>query len=221
VDLRDFSFQEDHHLSALLAELRRIAEDLNQLNLRWALVGGLAYSVHAEPRTARDVDVALAVSGNEEMDLIADALIKKGYWDKQILFAASPVRRMGGRIMVPSQRPYAIPLNLLSSSSGIEHEVVEHATALEILPNLTVPVASRGYLLAMKVLSQNHPDRLHDKTDLNALILNSDPQDVKTARKALELITSRGFNHDRNLLTELEGFLAAASKGSPLRHQPS
>jgi hypothetical protein len=43
--------------------LIRLRTDLLASNASWALIGGLAVSVRAEPRTTRDLDVALSVSG--------------------------------------------------------------------------------------------------------------------------------------------------------------
>ena len=61
-------------MSGLVAALRRIVSDLEEAGKPWALVGGLAVSVRVEPRTTRDVDVAVAVAGDSE----AEALVR-GY----------------------------------------------------------------------------------------------------------------------------------------------
>ncbi len=39
----------------------RLQGDLKAIGASWALVGGLAVSARAEPRTTRDIDVAVAV----------------------------------------------------------------------------------------------------------------------------------------------------------------
>jgi len=49
-------------MNLLEAALRHIVSDLDALGVRWAIVGGLAVSARAEPRTTRDVDVAVAVT---------------------------------------------------------------------------------------------------------------------------------------------------------------
>lgn len=46
--------------------LRRIAAELDLLQVSWAVVGGFAVSARAEPRFTRDVDVAVAVGGDDE-----------------------------------------------------------------------------------------------------------------------------------------------------------
>lgn len=48
-------------MSPLEEALRAIADALDRRQVRWALVGGLAVSARAEPRTTRDVDVAVSV----------------------------------------------------------------------------------------------------------------------------------------------------------------
>lgn len=52
-------------MTPLESALRAIAAGLDRRGLRWALVGGLAVSARAEPRTTRDVDVLFASSGIE------------------------------------------------------------------------------------------------------------------------------------------------------------
>jgi hypothetical protein len=45
-----------------------------------------------------------------------------------------------------------IIVDLLFASSGIEPEIVEAAEAVEISPKLTLPVATTGHLIALKLL---------------------------------------------------------------------
>ena len=44
--------------------LRQVARDLERAGCRWALLGGLAVSVRAEPRFTRDIDLAVAVESD-------------------------------------------------------------------------------------------------------------------------------------------------------------
>ena len=44
-----------------LESLRLVVRDLDEAELRWALIGGLAVSARAEPRFTRDVDVCVVV----------------------------------------------------------------------------------------------------------------------------------------------------------------
>ena len=58
-----------------------IVGDFEVLGLRWALVGGLAVSARAEPRTTRDVDVAVAVNDDAGAEAAVLALRHRGYRD--------------------------------------------------------------------------------------------------------------------------------------------
>lgn len=53
--------------------LRRLDGDLDRVGVRWALIGGLAVSVRAEPRFTRDVDVAVAIDSDVEAEAVAPA----------------------------------------------------------------------------------------------------------------------------------------------------
>jgi hypothetical protein len=44
-----------------------------------AAIGGLAVAARAEPRTTRDLDVAVAVSGDREAEGIVLAMRSRGY----------------------------------------------------------------------------------------------------------------------------------------------
>ena len=48
-------------LNPIETALRHAAEALNAEGRRWALVGGVAVGARAEPRTTRDVDIAVDV----------------------------------------------------------------------------------------------------------------------------------------------------------------
>ena len=50
--------------------IRQAAGALRASGLRWAVVGGLAVGARAEPRTTRDVDLAVAVSGDAEAEAV-------------------------------------------------------------------------------------------------------------------------------------------------------
>jgi hypothetical protein len=53
---------------ALESALRRIVLELNELHVSFALVGGLAVSIRAEPRFTRDADLAVALTNDAEAE---------------------------------------------------------------------------------------------------------------------------------------------------------
>jgi hypothetical protein len=66
-------------MNVIEAALRGIASDLDRQRQPWALVGGFAVSVRAEPRFTRDVDVAAAVSGDDAAEALVRSLFECGY----------------------------------------------------------------------------------------------------------------------------------------------
>ncbi len=190
-------------MSFLFSELRRVTNDLHQTGVAWCLVGGLGTSVYAEPRTTKDIDVVVSVPNEQQADNLKDLLLTKGYTNPQLLMHTTPTRRMGWRVFIPPSREASIPLDILVTACGIEKNIVASATTIEILPGLSLPVATLGHLIAMKVLSQNSFDRLQDRVDLLALLRNATEQDRIVVERSLKEIVDRGFASGRNLVEEL------------------
>jgi hypothetical protein len=72
--------------------------------------------------------------------------------------------------------------DLLFASCGIEPEVVAAADAIELFQGLSVPVATIGHLIALKVLSRDDDTRPQDIVDLRALIVEATAADLAMAR---------------------------------------
>lgn len=192
-------------VNPVAAALRRAAEDLAQLECRWALVGGLAVSVRAEPRLTRDVDISVAVKTDPEAEALVFALQGRGYGVVAVVEQKSVGRLATVRLQAPSASPVIV--DLLFASSGIEPEVTERAERIEVLPGLVIPVATVSDLLALKVLARDDRRRPQDWDDIRALLVEARPSDVEQARSALQLIQQRGFHRGKSLLESLEEIL--------------
>ena len=199
-----------------LAEaFRRLQVDLRALRIQWALVGGLAVSARAEPRTTRDIDVAIAVVGDNEAEEVIRRLRDRGYLD-EVVMEHRDVGRLSTVRLTRRGDESGIFYDLLFASSGIEPEVVERADLLEILPGLYAPVATTAHLLALKVLAlrPNRPqERPQDFTDIRELFRVADEDDLRMARSALELIASRGYDRRKDLEIEFETQLRQFQQG--------
>jgi hypothetical protein len=185
--------------------LRRSVNDLSGEGVRLALVGGLAVSARVEPRFTRDLDLAIAVADDREAETIARFLRGRSYQIQAIVEQEAAGRLATVRLLAPGEAPGGIVLDLLFASSGIEPEIVRDAEPIEVAPGITVPVASRGHLIAMKVLSRDDLTRPQDIVDLRGLLAAATTGDLESARAALELIQRRGFHRGRDLLAELAG----------------
>lgn len=187
--------------------LRQIAKDLRNQGKPWALIGGLAVSARAEPRTTRDVDVAVAVASDKEAELVIFRLQALGYTVLAVLEQEATGRLSTVRLRPPAEEEGGVLVDLLFASSGIEPEIAQAAEELDVLSGFRVPVARTGHLMALKILARNDRERPQDFDDLRALRLEAEPRDLEDARVALQLIQERGYQRGKLLLEELDKFV--------------
>jgi hypothetical protein len=69
----------DAAVNRLEAALRKVVVDLGRHGGAPALVGGLAVSARVEPRLTRDLDLAVAVGGDDEAERLVRALVAERY----------------------------------------------------------------------------------------------------------------------------------------------
>jgi len=183
--------------------LGRIDADLRGLGRRWAVVGGIAVSVRARPRTTWDVDVAVVVAADREAELVVRELRDRGYRDRPDgpLLEQKDVGRLAAVwLLAPEEQDEGLGVDLLFASSGVEEEIVAGAEMLETFPGLFVPVVRLGHLLALKVLA----GRPRDLEDCAALLEKTRTADLREAQDTLDLIERRGFHRGKDLLADFE-----------------
>ena len=195
-------------MSALLSALRRVITDLSRTSEPWALVGGLAVSVRTEPRTTRDVDVAVAVADDASAEALTRDLLRQGYVLVAGVEQTDTGRLATMRLEPPGAGPVGALVDLLFATSGIEHEICGQAETLEVIEGCAAPVALVGHLIAMKVLSRDDARRPQDILDLRALISVAGDDDLRVARTAIQQIECRGFSRGRDLVTALDQLLS-------------
>lgn len=191
-------------MNRLQAALGDIGKLLNQKEFGWALVGGLAVSVRAEPRFTRDVDVAVAVENDGQAERLVADLRGIGYEILETVEQEATGRFATARLVPPGRDAGGVIVDLLFASSGVEPEVVSSAEPLEVLPGLTVPVAGLPELIALKLLSRDDSTRPQDAADLVALASLATAAHFDTARALVRLIEARKYNRGRDLSAELE-----------------
>lgn len=164
-------------LEAALVDLSRC---LDELTVSWAMVGGFAVSARVEPRFTRDVDVAVAVTGDSEAEQLVQSLGSRGYVVTTTIEHEPSGRLATVRLRAPGSAPVVV--DLLFASSGIEPELVEQAERLELLPGMVVPVATTSALMVLKVLARDDLSRPQDAVDLRQLSRVATPRDFSQAR---------------------------------------
>ena len=181
-------------MNALDSALRAIAADLRSQSVGFALVGGLAVSAWVEPRFTRDADLAISVEDDAHAERLVATLRTHGY----SVLALGEQQAIGRLATVRLEKGDAI-VDLLFASSGIEVEIVAAAVQTEILKGLTMPVASVGHLIAMKLLSSDLERRPTDIVDLHQLARAASAKDWTMASLACATIEARGFARGRDL----------------------
>lgn len=183
------------------AALKQAVKDLGREGIRFALVGGFAVSARAEPRTTRDVDIAVAVREDAEAEQIVFRLGALGYVFLASVEQTATRRLATARLRAPKSN---VVIDLLFASSSIESELVSRADALEVLRGVRMPVARLSDLVALKVLARDDHERPQDAQDLRALLKEASEQQLEEARAALRLIGERGAARGKDLERELD-----------------
>lgn len=190
-------------MTELGAALERISFALHEASVPFALVGGLAVSVRAEPRFTRDVDLAVAVPDDAAAEALVRGLATDG-WRLDAVIEQEAVDRLATvRLGAPHDLDTAAVVDLRFASSGIEPELTNEAEGIEVLPGVSLPVARVGALIVLKLLARA-PERPQDEADLQALLAMADPSDLATAHRLAQLVETRGYHRGRNLVAELE-----------------
>jgi len=189
-----------NHLEQLLGQLAALLEELHQ---PWALVGGLAVSVRTEPRFTRDLDLAVAVSSDNEAEALVYSLQATGYRALATVEQQETHRLATARMAPSGDRPQGLMVDLLFASSGIEAEICAQAERLRVFSGVCVPVARVHHLIALKVLARDDQTRPQDAADLRQLIAEAEASDLEKAHAAVGLIEERGFNRSRDVAKAL------------------
>src|SRR5438128_12310809 len=100
--------------------LAHAAAELRRRGQRFALVGGLAISVRGEVRATRDVDLAVAVADDSELEKLVADLAKDGY--RPVATVEQEARRRLAVVRLAS--PAGFRADSPAASSGTDPESV-------------------------------------------------------------------------------------------------
>ncbi len=190
-------------MTSLAALLRQISILLDKQKQPWALIGGLAVSIRAEPRFTRDIDLAIAVSNDCAAETLVFNLQATGFRTLATVEQEETHRLATARLAPAGDHSQGLMLDLLFASSGIEAEICDSAERLQVFPDCVVPVARISHLIALKILARDDRLRPQDAVDLQQLLATAHESDLDAAHDAVCLIEKRGFNRSRNLVKAL------------------
>ncbi len=115
-------------------------------------------------RFTRDVDLAVAVTGDADAEQLVRQLVARHYR----VVATVEQDAVGRLSTVRLLDPGGVKVDLLFASSGIEAEVIARAEPIVSIHG-TLPIARAEELAALKVLSVSD-ERLQDRIDLRSLL---------------------------------------------------
>lgn len=189
-------------MNGLEQAFRLAIEELETLGFPYALVGGFAVGVRSDPRLTRDVDLAVAVADDSEAEAVTRALMASGYDVESTVEHEFTGRLATVRLRSPIDA--GVLVDLLFASCGIEPEITAAAERIVVIPDLEVPVAAVGHLIAMKLLARDDRQRPADADDLVGLAAIATSADWQAASSAVELIHQRETNRGRDLRAALD-----------------
>lgn len=169
-------------------------------------------STWCDPRLTRDIDIAVSVASDNDAERLVRDLQQRGYETRELIEQEATGRLATARLV--RREPPAILIDLLFASSGIEGEIAGAALMTEAFPGVHVPVASRAHLMATKLLARDDRHRPQDHDDLVALLRDAGESDLSETRRAVDLITERGFNRHRDLRRSLDELLQVRRRPS-------
>jgi len=180
-----------------------VKETLADLELSWALVGGLAISAQTDPRFTEDIDINLFLPTDNEVERLIFTLQRKGWRAETILEQTYFDKDIIATVRFLTPKSPNIHVDILFASSGIEKEIIEQAEIIEIFQGIEIPIARIGHLLALKILSESS-ERPRDTQDIKNLISFATEEDILLAKESCSLISKRGFHRQRDLAQLLD-----------------
>jgi len=182
-----------------------VTQHLRGIGAEFALVGGIAVSLRTIERFTKDVDFAISVEEDREAEAIVESLRQAGF--RIAMFLERDEDGRLATVRLKSGGEVEVFVDLLFATSGIENEVIADATPLEVFPGFFVKLATIPVLIAMKLLSADWERRPQDIIDLQSLLKNTVPDEIAEARRLLDCITERGYNRNKDLQKDLDGYI--------------
>ena len=180
----------DKPLQTTLADVIRF---LDQRQISYALIGGLAASLHGEPRVTADVDVVIGAMVEDATSLLSDL---EGSSFEPLFPGIEEVVRQAF-ILPLRHRQTGVRVDLSIGLSGFEQQLIERAESAEVAGQ-SLRLATAEDLVVMKLLA-GRPRDVQDATGI-AMVRGGQLDWVYCLKTATEL----GAAVDQDLATQVE-----------------
>ncbi|HEY3779975.1 MAG TPA: nucleotidyl transferase AbiEii/AbiGii toxin family protein [Fimbriimonadaceae bacterium] len=141
--------------------VRQLVEVLSELDIRFALVGGVAVSLTSTPRFTADVD-ALILDADERIEWLITKFEKAGYRTRAVDQVGFTRRT---RVLTLSDGD-DVGIDLMLGLLPFDEDLVERCLSRRLADGTAVPVASPEHLVVMKAIAWRPQDLL----DIRAII---------------------------------------------------
>ena len=155
--------------------LRAVAGWLDGAGVPYALIGGVAVGLQAEPRFTQDVDVVVWIDDGRWAGLLDGALAFgiRPRIDDPLAFAER------ARVLLLSHEG-VVPIDVSCGVLPFEQELIEQASAIDV-GSASIRVARPVHLLVTKAIA----NRPRDRADIAALLQAHPDVDVAAARRVV------------------------------------
>jgi hypothetical protein len=185
----------------LLDAIRAATEWLDSAGVPYAIIGGVAASLHGTPRVTKDVDL-VALADEDTWPTLLQAATEQALVPRipDVLDFARTTR-----VLLLVHQPSGIEIDVSFGMLPFEHEIVSRATTRSVR-KVSFRLASAEDVVVMKALAL----RPRDIADIEGILGALPNLDLNRVRSIVSLLSEalEGIDH----VSELEGLLQKAGK---------
>lgn len=193
-------------LAGLLGAIGAVSGWLRDNDVKFALIGGVAASLHGTPRLTKDVDVVAMVE-----DAAWSALLKQAVrWKLQPRTSDALEFAKITRVLLLIHTPSRIEVDLSLGMLPFEAELVDRASTRQV-KGVRFPLATPEDIIIMKALAL----RPRDVVDIEGIVAAIPTLDLTRVRRIVSQLSASLETHDH--LARLEAILQHVMGGASKR----
>ena len=186
----------------LVEMLREVVSALSRASVAHAVAGGMAVAAHGHPRATKDIDFLIDAGDFERAD---QALTSLGFSSESEDRSQGFIRYQ--RRPFPDLQELVEWVDVLLARQSIGRNLIAHAAQRPARwQDIVLPIVSAEGLVLMKLLSSlADPTRLHDRSDIVALLrVRGDAFDRRWVENAASTFGSEHAQAFRQLTAEAD-----------------